>query len=116
MEEYISVYKCLCDTTRLRILNLLNQGPLCVCHVQDILGEPQPKISKQLSYLKRHGMIESVRRANWTVYRLPDEPSALLEKNLKCLQDLAFQERIFQKDLKLLERTDTSVACTQGEG
>lgn len=116
-EAYISVYKCLCDLTRLRILNLLNQAPLCVCHVQDVLGEPQPKISKQLSYLKRHGMIESVRNANWTIYRLPDEPSPLLNENLKCLQDLVFQETIFLEDLEGLKKADTSAACaSEGDG
>ena len=115
MEEgYISVYKCLCDLTRLRILNLLNQTPLCVCHVQDVLGEPQPKISKQLSYLKRHGMIESVRNANWTIYRLPDEPGPLLTGNLKCLQDLVFQEAVFLEDLERLKKADTSAACALG--
>ncbi|MDF1755995.1 MAG: metalloregulator ArsR/SmtB family transcription factor [Verrucomicrobiales bacterium] len=115
MEEYISVYKCLCDRTRLRILNLLQQGPLCVCHVQHILGEPQPKVSKQLNYLKRHQMIESVRNANWTIYRLPEEPQPLLEENLKCLQDLAFQKSIFLEDLARLKQTDTSAACSPQE-
>ncbi|MEC5126177.1 metalloregulator ArsR/SmtB family transcription factor [Verrucomicrobiales bacterium BCK34] len=110
-EEFISVYKCLCDLTRLRILNLLKQAPLCVCHVQDVLGEPQPKVSKQLSYLKRHGMIESVRNANWTIYRLPNDPGPLLDGNLKCLQDFVFQESVFQEDLKRLDRIDTSAAC-----
>ena len=42
----VQIYQCLCDETRLRILNLLHEGELCVCHIQDILGEPQVKISK----------------------------------------------------------------------
>ena len=109
-QDYISLYKCLCDQTRLRILNLLKQGPLCVCHVQDVLGEPQPKVSKQLSYLKRHGMIESERNGNWTIYRIPEELSPLLNENLRCLQDLVFQDSIFREDLKLLKKTDTSAA------
>jgi len=37
----IQIYQCLCDQTRLRILNLLGEGPLCVCHFQEILGEPR---------------------------------------------------------------------------
>ncbi len=112
MQEIFQVYKCLCDLTRLRILNLLKHGPLCVCHVQDILGEPQPKVSKQLAYLKRHGMIESQRNANWTIYLLPERRIPLLDENLKCLQDLAFKEPVFREDLKRLKLTDTSAAST----
>ena len=37
----VQMYRCLCDETRLRILHLLKQGPLCVCHFQDILQLPQ---------------------------------------------------------------------------
>lgn len=79
--------------------------------MQDVLDEPQPKVSKQLSYLKRHGMIESTRNANWTIYRLPEKPDRLLDENLKCLQDLAFQESAFRKDLDRLKKVDTSAAC-----
>ncbi|MBK1880639.1 ArsR family transcriptional regulator, partial [Pelagicoccus mobilis] len=43
-----AVQSALADETRLRILNLLRGGPLCVCHVQEALQLPQPKISKQL--------------------------------------------------------------------
>ncbi len=45
----IQIYQCLCDETRLRILHLLQDGELCVCHFQQILEEPQVKISKHLA-------------------------------------------------------------------
>ncbi len=34
----VTVYKWLCGETRLRFLNLLRRGPLCVCHVQEDFG------------------------------------------------------------------------------
>ena len=49
--ELVPIYQCLCDRTRLRILNLLDSGPLCVCHFQTLLKEGQVKISKHLAYL-----------------------------------------------------------------
>ncbi len=113
VKDYIAVYKCLCDLTRLRILNLLRETPLCVCHFQTILDEPQSKMSKQLAYMKRYGLIESFRRLNWTIYRLPENRSALLEENLKCLQDVAFHEEVFQSDLQRLQQTDISAACPE---
>ena len=48
--DLVQIYQCFCDLTRLRILHLLTKSPLCVCHFQDILREPQVKISKHLAY------------------------------------------------------------------
>jgi ArsR family transcriptional regulator len=39
--KLVQIYRCFCDETRLRMLHLLTRGPLCVCHFQDILREPQ---------------------------------------------------------------------------
>lgn len=98
--EFIQVYKCLCDETRLRILNLLMEGPLCVCHIIEILDEPQPKISKQLQTLKEAGLLESERCYNWSIYRLTSRPHTVLTENLKCLQDLRTTEELFRADLR----------------
>lgn len=97
--EIISVYKCLCDRQRLRILNLLRDGPLCVCHLMEILDTDQVKMSKQLRYMKALGMVEGERRAQWMVYRLAEPDHPLLVENLKCLQDLRTDELCFSEDL-----------------
>ncbi len=104
--ELIRIYECLCDRTRLRILNLLLHGPLCVCHLQEVLREPQVKISKHLLYLKEHGLVESEREANWMIYRLPAKPSPELARNLACLQDCAADEPVFRADLTRLGKLD----------
>lgn len=120
METPLKIYQCLCDETRLRILNLLNQGPLCVCHIQEILDEPQVKISKHLAFLRRKEMVISIRHLNWRIYRLPDKVSPLLLENLRCLQDLSLEGELFRGDLRRLAALDTSPAsppasscCTQ---
>lgn len=97
--ELIKIYECLCDLTRLRVLNVLAPGPLCVCHFQEILREPQVKISKHLAYLRSRGMVECERRGNWMIYELPAKPSRELRANLACLQDCAQEEPAFQRDL-----------------
>ena len=98
------IYQCFCEPTRLRILHLLIQTPLCVCHFQDVLGEPQVKISKHLAYLRSRGLVQTKRNGNWIIYSLPVKPSAELEMNLKCLQDCAQTDPVFRKDLQRLAR------------
>lgn len=102
-ETLIRIYECLCDETRLRIVNLLTRGPLCVCHLQDLLESPQVKISKHLRYLKDKGMLEAERHQNWMIYSLPANPSHELEANLKCLQDVTSTNPVFKTDLKRLD-------------
>ncbi len=100
----ISVYKCLCDYQRLRILNLLRAGPLCVCHIMEILGADQVKTSKQLRYMRELGMVSAQREAQWMVYRLAEPAHPLLTENLKCLQDCVREEIGFSEDLVKRDR------------
>ena len=102
--EFLKVYKCLCDEQRLRIVNLLRAGPLCVCHLMEILEADQVKVSKQLKYMKQLGMVEGERVAQWMVYRLAEPGSPLLEENLKCLQDCYGESVCFAEDLRRRER------------
>lgn len=102
--KLIAIYKCFCDETRLRIVNLLSQSPLCVCHFQQILDKPQVIISQHLAYLRTHGMVASQRYQQWMIYSLPSSPPAELEANLKCLQDCAQTEPIFKRDLARLKK------------
>lgn len=100
--ELVQIYQCFCDRTRLRILHLLLQSPLCVCHFQTILGEPQVKISKHLAYLREREIVEVERDQNWMIYSLPGKRAPELERNLKCLQDCAPSDKVFARDLKNL--------------
>lgn len=102
--DLIKIYECLCDRTRLRILNLLVEGPLCVCHFQDVLREPQVKISKHLGYLRRNGLVEAQRCANMMIYGLPTKRPTQLEANLACLQDCIREERVFRDDAARLRK------------
>jgi len=100
--DLVQIYQCFCDQTRLRILHLLTQTPLCVCHFQAVLREPQVKVSKHLAYLRARDLVETKRRGNWIIYSLPSKPSAELETNLKCLQDCAPSDPVFARDLQRL--------------
>ncbi len=101
--KLIKIYKCLCDETRLRILHLLTQGPLCVCHFQEILQLPQVAVSKHLAYLRRAGLVEVRRHEQWMIYSLPASPGPELDRQLSCLQDCVQTEPIFRADLRRLK-------------
>jgi len=108
--DLVRIYQCLCDRTRLRILNLLGSGPLCVCHLQEILDEPQVKVSKHLRYLRDNGLVEVERQATWMIYRLPVKAPRELKANLACLQDCAADDPVFAGDTKRAARLRSRLA------
>ncbi len=102
--DLIEIYKCLCDETRLRILHLLTQGPLCVCHFQKLLDLPQVPVSKHLAYLRDHQLVEAHRRGQWMIYALPAQRTRELDIQLQCLQDCVQTNEIFRADLQRLKK------------
>ncbi len=65
-----TVFKALADRTRLRILGLLLEGEVCVCHIHESLDVPQPTVSRHLAYLRRAGLVEGRKDGLWVHYSL----------------------------------------------
>ena len=64
------VFKALADKTRLRILGLLGNNEVCVCHIHDTLALPQPTVSRHLAYLRRSGLVDTRRDGVWMHYQV----------------------------------------------
>jgi ArsR family transcriptional regulator len=84
-------FQALGDTTRLRLLNLMGEQEICVCYFVEILGGPQPKISRHLKYLRSAGLIEARREGRWMHYRMVMPPhvgaSLILRQTLEWLKE-----------------------------
>jgi len=70
LDALTGVYAALADATRLRILALLRDGEICVCHLHASLDVPQPTASRHLAYLRKAGLVEARREGIWMHYRL----------------------------------------------
>jgi len=64
------LFKALADRTRLRLLNLMSEGEVCVCFFVEVLGTNQPKISRHLAYMRRAGIVAARREGKWMHYRI----------------------------------------------
>ena len=97
------LFRALADRTRLRLLNLLAAGEVCVCFFVEVLGESQPKISRHLAYLRRAGVVAARREGKWMHYRIstPEDPHAA-RVFAEVVTWLA-EERDMQKDRARLE-------------
>jgi ArsR family transcriptional regulator len=115
MMDVEQVFKSLADANRLRIVNLLLHGELCVCDIQYVLENSQPNISRHLAYLKNSGMVLD-RRDGYRVFYCIANPR---EANRKLLFD--FLRQIFKdedqldQDTRRLKEAIANGSCTISE-
>ena len=64
--------KLLAHRERLRILDALRRDAECVCHLEALLGKPQPYVSQQLRILRDAGVISDEKQGQNVFYRLTD--------------------------------------------
>ncbi len=100
------LFRAVSDPTRLRILNLLNSGELCVCHIVDSLRMPQPKVSRHLAYLRKAGLVLARREGLWIHYRLAPAANEFHQKLLDCLACCFEDIPVLAKDAKRIDRSD----------
>ena len=72
MKNLIRIMKALSDPGRIKIMKILEDGELCVCEIQPLLGLAQPTVSKHLKLLEEAGLIEFRKEGSWIIYRLAE--------------------------------------------
>lgn len=98
------LFRALADRTRLRLINLMSEGEICVCYFVEVVGAPQPKISRHLAYLRRAGIVSARREGKWMHYGLvmPDEPG--IAAVFKATLDVLRADKQLQQDRRRLTR------------
>lgn len=72
LKKISNFYKALADSTRTKIINLLEKNELCVCDICVILNMTKSAVSHQLKYLKQMNLIKSKRKGKEIWYTLAD--------------------------------------------
>jgi ArsR family transcriptional regulator len=80
-----ALFKGFADPTRLRILNVLVPGELCVCDIVELLELPQPAVSRHLAYLRRSGLVDVTREWKYAHYRLAAPVTTVHATLLSCV-------------------------------
>ena len=71
--KLINFYKIIADSTRTKILFVLDQHEMCVCDIAYTLGMTKSAVSHQLKLLKDNNLVISRREGKEIFYRLSDE-------------------------------------------
>ena len=92
--ELVEILKALSDENRIRILNLLKDGDLCVCEMESILELNQSNVSRHLTRLSYSKIIKSYKKAQFVYYKINDE----------ILSNYSFIREILDNEMNKIEK------------
>ena len=75
-KEHARVFKALCDSKRIQILELLRGGEKCACVLIEQLNMGQSALSYHMKILVDSGIVESRQEGKWTHYKISEKGSA----------------------------------------
>jgi DNA-binding transcriptional ArsR family regulator len=98
-EELSARLRLLAHPERLRILDAVRRDAECVCHLEALLGKPQPYVSQQLRLLRDAGLVRAEQQGQNIYYALADDEvrawlAAVLGPFAGELPDIAAHKRV----------------------
>jgi ArsR family transcriptional regulator len=105
IDQLEGVFKALADKTRLRILALLGNNEVCVCHIHDSLGLPQPTVSRHLAYLRRTGLVEARRDGVWMHYQVAPSLDSLVRGVVSTAVEALTRVPVTSEDRKQFQKS-----------
>lgn len=110
-------FLALADKTRLRLLNLMREGEICVCFLVEVLNESQPKISRHLAYLRGAGIVEARRDGKWMHYKIcepkDDFAAQVLRSTLNWLDSQEKMQGEYEKLTEICCSSNNTITITR---
>jgi ArsR family transcriptional regulator len=115
MRTYLKVMKAVGDGTRVKILKMLQQRPLCVCEMRAVLGISQPSVSRHLRLLEDADLVRSEKQGMWTNFRLAEaeECNPYGRVMLAHLSDWLQEDEGVRRSLELARAVDRTNCAIQ---
>jgi ArsR family transcriptional regulator, arsenate/arsenite/antimonite-responsive transcriptional repressor len=105
------LFKTVSDPTRLRLINLLRLGSICVCEIQSILQIPQSTVSRHLAGLRHAGIATDSRSGNKIIYSLAAADSPQIAALYRLLDKCCPFDEVLKADLSRLNRAIKKGEC-----
>lgn len=99
------------EPTRLRLLNLLRFGNICVCDLETVLELPQPSISRHLATLRSAGLVTASRAGTRVVYALATARTVEAAGLLRLLDACCPTDELMKRDFERLKAAVSEGSC-----
>ena len=91
VEKTAKIFKALCDSNRVRIVQILQAGEKCACEIGEELDMAQSKLSYHMKILCESGIVKSWYVGKWTHYQIDSVGSDVA---IKILSELTTENEI----------------------
>jgi ArsR family transcriptional regulator len=92
--DLVQILKAIGDDSRIRILNILKGGELCVGEIEHVLGMTQSNVSRHLTKLSSLKIISYAKKAQWVFYKL----------NEGTLEEYPFIKELMEVELNKIDQ------------
>jgi ArsR family transcriptional regulator, arsenate/arsenite/antimonite-responsive transcriptional repressor len=110
LDESVELYKAFADPVRVRLLNLLAGGEVCVCHLHEALELPQSTVSRHLAYLRKRKLVVGRKEGLWVHYRLAKPAGELQRSLIASLSVCGKESALMEEDRRRLKER----GCCEG--
>jgi ArsR family transcriptional regulator len=103
MKDLVKAMHILSDTTRVRMLMVLEKRELCVCQLMGILGISQPLVSRNLALLSGAGFLTERKQGKLVFYAVSREMDSIRKGIVSLLKEALKSDSILAEDLRSLK-------------
>ena len=111
----IQLQKALAHPMRLRIVAMLQDGPLCGCQISTVVKLAASTVSEHLAELRKAGLVAEEKEGRWVEYRLT--ANGANERVLSMLVEQVADDPAVRADavlVKALRRVPLEELCSAG--
>ena len=105
------ILKATADPTRLRLLNLLRLGNICVCDLQAVLQISQSNVSRHLAVLRHAGLVMDSRKGTRIVNAFMPPATPQAEALRELLDRCCPLDPVMQADIERLRKALVEGRC-----
>jgi len=125
LDATVAITRALGHPARLRTLNMLRSGELCMCQITEVLGLAQSTVSAHIRELKRAGLVDERKSGRWVFVTVAeaaevrpwvDAALATLAGDAQIADDAEMVEEIRRLPVEVVCRLGLAAAKTQAAG
>ena len=110
------VLKAMGEPTRIRLLNLLRLGDICVCDLQAVLRISQSNVSRHLAALRHVGLVNCTRKGLRIIYSLAPASTPQMSALRDLLHRCCPLEPLLQQDIVRFRQAVAKGECRLESG
>lgn len=84
-EEFVLITKALSEPKRIKILDMLSCGEMCVCDILEHFDFTQPTLSHHIKVLSQAGLVSVEKKGTWHHYSVNKEVAEKYIQGIKHL-------------------------------